>query len=642
MESRLATPHMSDEDFILRLPLLLTLLLVFLSVPGHAGLLDSLKSSSEPEFLPVEQAFPISIDLQGPYLIANWNSVDGYYLYQHRIWLQQGSQKISAQRYSHNGSDTSGEEKQDEAFGRVTVFHGQLEAEFDLGSLQPGVAVLNYQGCAEAGLCYPPQKLEIDIPSTNPSFSEPQQPGHEQTGSPLTKPADLSVSTSTSPRFQPSAPTIFPQKNSTDSWFAGRSWLAVVGLFFLLGLGLTFTPCVLPMVPILTSVVLGQSDRGQINRKRAFLLSSTYVLGMAITYAIAGLTVGLLGAGANLQASMQTPWVLVLFSLLFVVLALSMFGLYELQLPSSIRNRLNQLSQNQQGGQWLGVLIIGILSALVMSPCVSAPLAGALVYIGSTGDAWLGGSALLALGLGMGTPLIILATSGASLLPKAGNWMTQVRGFFGVMLLAVAIWLLARLLPGQISLALWGILCVVYALALGALEAAASSGQRILKGLAWVLLVYGISAITGALQGNHNPLQPLSGGISSSPLQTTSAFMRTDSVSQVQERIRSNQKPVMLDLYADWCISCKVMDEEVFSRPDVQQALAHIDWIQLDVTRQSPEQIRFLQDIAVFGPPTILFYQQGKEVSSARITGETGKTEFLIHVRQQGFLLPAP
>lgn len=623
----------------MRLPLLLTLLLGFLSVPGHAGLLDSLKSSSKPEFLPVEQAFPVSIDLQGPYLIANWNSVEGYYLYQHRIWLQQGSQKILARRYSHNGHETSGEEKQDEAFGRVTVFHGQLEAEFDLGSLQPGVAVLNYQGCAEAGLCYPPQKLEIDIPAANPSASEPQPLSHDQTGSPSTKPADLPVSTSTSPRFQPSAPTIFPQK---DSWFAGRSWLTVVGLFFLLGLGLTFTPCVLPMVPILTSVVLGQSASAPISRKRAFLLSSTYVLGMAITYAIAGLAVGLLGAGANLQAWMQTSWVLVLFSLLFGALALSMFGLYELQLPSSIRNRLNQLSQNQQGGQWLGVLIIGILSALVMSPCVSAPLAGALVYIGSTGDAWLGGSALLALGLGMGTPLIILATSGASLLPKAGGWMTQVRGFFGVMLLAVAIWLLARLLPDQLSLALWGILCVVYALVLGALEAAASTAQRILKGLAWVLLVYGISAITGALQGNHNPLQPLSGGINRNTLQTTSAFMRTDSVSQVLERIRSNQNPVMLDLYADWCISCKVMDEEVFSQPDVQQALAHMDWIQLDVTRQSPEQIRFLQDIAVFGPPTILFYQQGKEVSSARITGEMNKTEFLTHVQQQGFLSVRP
>lgn len=602
---------------MLRLPLLIVWLLCLLATPVRAGLLDRLQGNAEPEFLPVEQAFPVGIDIQGPFLLAQWQSADGYYLYQHRIFLQQGQQRLAPTRFTRDGQPTTGKEKQDEAFGQVTAFYGPLEAEFDLNALQPGTATLNYQGCADAGLCYPPQKLTVEIPVLK---------------------AELPLA-STVPATTPMTATA-ADTSPSDSWFANRSWAGTVGLFFLLGLGLTFTPCVLPMVPIMTSVVLGNGQHT--SRSRAFMLSSTYVLGMAITYATAGLAVGLLGAGANLQAWMQTPWVLILFSLLFVVLALAMFDVYELQLPAPLRNRLNQISQNQQGGQWLGVLVIGILSALVVSPCVSAPLAGALVYIGSTGDAWLGGSALLALGLGMGTPLILLATSGASLLPKAGAWMTQVRNFFGVMLLAVAIWLLGRLLPGYISLALWAVLCLIYALVLGALEPAQSSSQRLIKGLAWVLLIYGAATLVGALQGNSNPLQPLAFGQSSSRPEFQAPFARTASVDEVRRQLATSQQPVMLDLYADWCISCKVMDDEVFSRPEVRQALAGWQWLQLDITDQTPEQVQFLKDMAVFGPPTILFFHNHQELANARITGEMTLSGFLTHLQRQNISAAKP
>lgn len=585
-------------------------------LPAQAGLLDSLKGNDEPDFLPVEQAFPLTTWLDNGQLNARWQTADGYYLYKHRIFIQQGELKADPLYYSHPGK-----EKEDEAFGLVTAFYGELDTRFDLSQLQPGELILHHQGCADAGLCYPPQRHYLSISQAD---------------------IDAAASTMTNANSDTASGNTVTDNNETnnqtngaaDSWFSNRSWGAVVGLFFLLGLGLTFTPCVLPMVPILTTVVLGQKNT---SASRGFMLSSVYVLGMALTYAAAGLTVGLLGAGANIQAWMQTPWVLILFAVLFVLLALAMFGLYELQLPSGLRNRLNQLNQNQKGGQWLSVFIMGVLSALVVSPCVSAPLAGALVYLSTTGDAVLGGSALLALGLGMGAPLIVLGTTGASFLPKAGGWMNQIKAFFGILLLGVAIWLLSRILPDSISLLLWALLALFYGISLGALEPAVSGIQRLAKGLAWVFLLYGIAAFIGVLQGNSNPLQPLSGGLVTNGTNSTtahrSAFYRSDSVSDIERRIAASQQPVMLDLYADWCISCKVMEEEIFAQPDVQQMMKHVLWLQLDVTDNSAEQIAFMQKHAIFGPPTILFFNQQQEIARARIVGEISKSAFITHAR---------
>lgn len=582
-----------------RLTTLYFVLLLSIFQSSHAGVLDQAIGNDAVEFLPVEEAFPVTYSQSPGQLAVSFTTPDGYYLYKSRLYIKQGSNTVFPVHYSQEGK-----EKEDEAFGQITAFYHNLDVRFDLGSLKDGNYILTYQGCAEAGLCYPPQRLSLE------HTPQPTQSKAAESEAPVAKPT-----------------------STTDSWFSNRSWGAVAGLFFLLGLGLTFTPCVLPMLPILTSVVLGQNNNSP---AKGFALSSIYVLGMALTYAAAGLTVGLLGAGANVQVWMQTPWVLILFSALFVALALAMFGLYELQLPAGLRNRLNQLNQQQQGGQWLSVFVMGILSALVVSPCVSAPLAGALVYLSTTGDAWLGGSALLALGLGMGAPLIVLGTTGASILPKAGGWMEQIKAFFGVLLLGVAIWLLSRILPGQIVLLLWSLLALVYGIVLGALEPATSAASRLVKGVAWVFLLYGAAAFIGVLQGQSDPLNPLANNQShiAAPYSVSSnthstPFKRTASVEDVKNTIATSSRAVMVDLYADWCISCKVMDEEIFAQPDVQQQLKHLTWIQLDVTEQTPENIAFMKAHSVFGPPSILFFQQGSEVTGARIIGETTRADFI-------------
>lgn len=570
------------------------------SLSASAGLLDRLTNNNTPQFLPVDQAFPLATLVEGNSLTASWTSHQHYYLYKHRIFLTQGETVREPVYLSLPGI-----EKDDQAFGLVTAFYGPLEARFDLTGLQAGEIELHHQGCADAGLCYPPQTKVLTLTAANVTAASEQSTSE--------------------------APSTAPASNTSDSWFAGRSTLTILGIFFALGLGLTFTPCVLPMVPILTSVVLGQGTQ---SAKRGFYLSSLYVIGMALAYAAAGVAIGLLGAGANIQAWLQTPWVLVLFAALFIFLALAMFGLYELQLPATLRNRLDALSRQQQGGKGLSVFLMGALSALIVSPCISAPLAAALVYISTTGDALLGGLALLALGLGMGTPLIVLGTSGASLLPKAGAWMNQVKIFFGVLLLAVAIWLLERILPAGVGLLLWAWLAIVYAVVLGAFEPATKHSQRLVKGIAWVLLSYGILAFAGVLMGNNQPFQPLAERTVVGKTESAHAvFFTTTQVSELQKQIDNAAGLVMLDLYADWCISCKIMDKAIFQQADVQRQLNQVRWLQLDLTANNAEQRAFLQQHGIFGPPTILFFQDGQEVPNSRLVGELSKAEFMEKVR---------
>lgn len=570
----------------------LWLLLFITSIPAHSGLLDGLGGSDD--FLPVEQAFPLETYTEPGQITAHWQNADGYYLYEHRIYLTQGAVRLDPATWSKDGK-----EKYDEAFGDIVAYYGQLEVSFDTASLTPGTATLHYQGCADAGLCYPPQTSEVVIT--------------EPVANPITDAAstgDSAISSSQS------------SASSDDSFFSGRSLPTVIGIFFLLGLGLTFTPCVLPMVPILTSVVLGG---GQTSAGRGFWLSFLYVTGMAITYAAAGLTVGLLGAGANVQAMMQSPPVLIGFAIFFIVLSMSMFGVYELQLPSGIRNRLNAASQKQSGGQAGSVFIIGVLSALVASPCVSAPLAGALAYLSTTGDATSGALALLALGFGMGTPLIVLGTTGASVLPKAGMWMERIKYLFGIMLIGVAIWLVSRLLPGYIVLGLWGALAVGAGVSAGALNTANEGPQRLIKPVAVGVFAYGIIALAGAVSGRSDPLNPLGHAedVHVSP------FYQTESVAEVKGLIADANTPVMLDLYADWCISCKIIDKEIFATDEAQQRLSHVQWIQLDVTDNTDEHQSFMKAQAVFGPPTVLFFEPGADNASGRIIGEREKDDFL-------------
>jgi len=549
-----------------------------------------------------------------------WDSADEYYLYKKKMHLKQGKQKTKASQFTEDGIL-----KHDEAFGEVIVFYGQIEATFDLKQLDPNTpTILGFQGCADAGLCYPPQKIELDIDWA------------------AVKTSAVNKSTTNTSTENTSTDKAITTTADNESWIEGKSWLSVVGLFFILGLGLTFTPCVLPMVPILTSIVIGQKKH---TPAKGFVLSTTYVMGMAMTYAAAGVTVGLLGAGANIQAWMQTPWILSIFAVLFLVLSLSMFGLYELQLPSGLRNRLNNMNQKQKGGSLISVFLMGVLSALVVSPCVSAPLAGALVYLSTTGDAWLGGSALLALGLGMGTPLIILGTSGASMMPKAGGWMDQIKAFFGILLIGVAIWLLSRFLDATLILAMWGILAIVYAIYLGAIEpieAAQTGVKRTVKGIGFVILVYGILALIGALQGNDDPLKPLASSYASSPTQsanhsTASPFKNISNRTQLDAAIKNHlaanpNGAVMLDYYADWCIACKVMEKEVFHHADVQAHWPELLWLQIDVTDQTPEQVELMTDFNLFGPPSMLFFSNKGEQDKLRILGEMHKEQFVQHL----------
>ena len=608
------------------LPLFTALVMLLSISSAQAGILDSL-IESEPKFLPVGEAFPYQIDQQGNTLSIVWDSADEYYLYRKKILLKQGKSKHVTDQFSQDGIL-----KHDEAFGEVIVFYGQTEALFDLTQLNPTQAViLGFQGCADAGLCYPPQKINVEIDWSAVASAPSQQP---------------SLSKEPTPSKENSIPVQAKTQSTTNTpaegnWFEGRSWLSIVGLFFLLGLGLTFTPCVLPMVPILTSIVVGQEKHSP---AKGFVLSTTYVLGMAITYAIAGITVGLLGAGANISNWMQTPWVLSVFAALFLVLSLSMFGLYELQLPSKLRNRLNDMNQNQKGGNLFGVFLMGVLSALVVSPCVSAPLAGALVYLSTTGDAWLGGSALLALGLGMGAPLIALGTTGASFLPKAGGWMDGVKAFFGVLLIGVAIWLLSRFLDATLILACWALLAIVYAVTLGALDKAQTGKQNVVRGVALALLVYGIVALIGALQGNDDPLNPIAAaqyGNTASAQQhsTASPFTNINNQQQLDQAVKAHlaanpNGAVMLDYYADWCISCKVMEKNVFHLTDVQQHWPDLLWLQVDVTDQTPEQIALMENYSLFGPPSLLFFSQNGEHNDLRILGEMDKAEFINHLNK--------
>jgi thiol:disulfide interchange protein DsbD len=605
-------------------------LLLLLSISSaQAGILDSL-TESEPKFLPVTEAFPFQIEQQGNQLSVIWDSADEYYLYKKKIHLKQGKQKFKASSFSEEG-----ELKHDEAFGEVIVFYGQVEARFNLKQLEPNApTLLGFQGCADAGLCYPPQKIDLDI-----DWSLVKAAADSATA----KPNVINAPLLNTPSLNTTA--INAASANNDSWIEGKSWFSVVGLFFILGLGLTFTPCVLPMVPILTSIVIGQHKH---TPAKGFVLSTTYVMGMAITYAAAGVTVGLLGAGANIQAWMQTPWILSIFAILFLVLSLSMFGLYELQLPSGLRNRLNNMNQKQKGGNLISVFLMGVLSALVVSPCVSAPLAGALVYLSTTGDAWLGGSALLALGLGMGTPLIILGTSGASIMPKAGGWMDQIKAFFGILLIGVAIWLLSRFLDATLILAMWGVLAIVYAIYLGAIEPiepAQTGVKRTVKGIGFVILVYGVLALIGALQGNDDPLKPLASSYAdngtnnpqthnnASPFKNIKNTIQLDAA--IKNHLASNPNgAVMLDYYADWCIACKVMEKAVFHEADVQAHWPELLWLQIDVTEQTAEQVKLMTDFNLFGPPSMLFFTKNGEVDTLRILGEMHKEEFVQHLNK--------
>ncbi len=607
--------------------LVLALLLAVTNASWALGSSNSLFGGQGSQFLPVDEALPFSHSTEGNAVVLFWDITPGHYLYRDRISVKALDEGVSAgaPEFSNSGAET-----EDDYFGKTTVFFDPVEARIPVtmpDNIREARFEVTYQGCAKAGLCYPPQTREVLFYQSQDSGSGSQKSSQGEAGQ-----------SGKAPRADTSSAT------GLAGFLSEQSTLVIAGVFLLLGLGLTFTPCVLPMVPIISSLVSGQNTR---TTGHALLLSGSYVLGMALTYAGAGVLTGLLGASFNLQAQLQSPWVLGVFALMFVVFALSMFDLFEIQLPRFISEPLNDASQRLTGGRVVSIFGIGALSALIVSPCVSAPLAGSLLYISTTQDAVIGGIALFALGLGMGIPLILVAVGGRTLLPATGHWMTTVKHFYGVMLIAVAIWLIERLVPGWLGLTLWGILIAITGVQLGAFDTAKAGWERTRKGLGLIFFAYGLALLAGAVAGANDPLAPLdpfvakvipagsSGNVAASDTRHAD-FARVENPSEIESMLlqaRQQGRPVVLDFYADWCISCKVMERNVFSDAGVVRALSAFTLLQLDLTDNTPAQQAMLDSLGLFGPPAILFYDtNGEEMVSQRVLGEMDRDQFMNHI----------
>jgi len=465
---------------------------------------------------------------------------------------------------------------------------------------------ISYQGCSELGLCYQPMdaKFTFDIEGTKLKNN-----------------------------------TTLSEQDTIASSLASGNLVLVLLSFFGFGLLLSLTPCVFPMIPILSSIIASQSTVNM-TAKKGFLLSLVYVIAMSFAYTIAGVLAGMFGA--NLQASLQNPWVLASFSAVFVILAFSMFGFYEIKMPNFIQTKLSKKSDEAQTQGVFGVAVMGFLSALIVGPCVAAPLAGALIYIGQSGNALLGGSALFVMSLGMGVPLLIVGTTAGKYMPRPGGWMENVKAIFGVMMLGVAIWMLSRIIPLHVSMFLWMLLVLMSSIYLGALEPLrvdVSGWHKLLKSLVVILFLYGVVLFLGSISGATNPLNPLEKFISKEVgkeiLKTD--FARIQNGTELSKALKaSSSKPVMLDFYADWCVNCIELENFTFSDARVKEKLKNFTLLQIDVTKNSDEDKRMQKEFGVFGPPAILFFKNGEELQSLRVIGFKNADEFLAHLEKIG------
>ena len=565
--------------------------------------ISGLARAAEPDLLEPDRAFRFAARLTDARSIEiNYQIAPGYYLYRDKFQftLAPTGAKPGAPRLP------SGRKHRDEFFGEVETYRGSLSIVLPFELADASVPAIRLtavsQGCADIGVCYVPheQRAELRLASLTPGATRSD-----------------------------AAPGLFSAAGSAADdtlvarVFEGGFWL-VIASFFGFGLLLSFTPCVLPMVPILSSVIVGAGQ--PVTKSRGFLLAIVYVLGMAITYAVAGVAAGL--SGAMLSVALQNPWVLGAFAMVFVALALAMFGCYDLQLPVALQNRLADASNRFHGGHTVGVFVMGVLSALILGPCVAAPLAGALLYIGQSRDVVMGGSALFAMALGMGVPLVAVGASAGALMPKAGPWMETVKRGFGTLLLGMAIYVVSPYLPVSVQMLLWAALLIVTAIYLRAIDplpAAAHGFQKFSKGLGIIALLAGLAYLVGAFSGGRDILQPLSGLRVTESGSTTfeTPFERIQSSAELERRVQAAAgRTVMLDFYADWCVSCKEMERYTFSDERVRARFREMVLLQADVTANNAEDAALLRRFRLFGPPGIVFFDRtGREIPGLRVIG---------------------
>jgi thioredoxin:protein disulfide reductase len=554
------------------------------------------------EPLPGIEVFQVQTKVIDPNTITiEWQIKPGYFLYKNRIKLRNNTKEliqIGTLRFP------TPLYKEDAQLGKYPIYRNTISLAVPILGIKKGDAKIrvHFQGCADSGFCYPPMDSTVIL-----TINE----GLEVTKVSLQAPQKQQAS----------------ETEKISSVFSEKSLALVILSFFGFGLLLAFTPCVLPMVPVLSGIIVGHGDK--ITTKKAFLLSLSYVLSMSLTYAVAGIIVAALGS--NIQAALQSAWVISIFSAIFVLLALSMFGFYELKLPTSWQAKLSGLSNRQEHGHYLGAAIMGVLSTLILSPCVTAPLIGVLSYIANTGNMSLGGIALFFLGLGMGTPLLFIGASAGKLLPKAGKWMNAVKAFFGVLLLAVAIYLISRVIPEHITMLLWASLLIITAIYLGALHLPENNSQKFWKGAGIVQLFYGGLLIVGASMGNGDPLQPLADLHFNQQGLVSPAKIKVKSIRDVEKALEKAQgKLVILDFYADWCTACKVMEKTTFQDTRVIQTLANFVVLKANVTANDKTDKALEAHFGVVAPPSFIFFDKnGREIKSARIVGEKSADELL-------------
>jgi thiol:disulfide interchange protein DsbD len=566
--------------------------------------------TNDNDFLAPEQAFQLDVKRVGDHRFqADFKIAPGYYLYRKRISVHAGAdeQPLSV-------SMPAGQMKQDPNLGESEIYHQQLLVTGELPATAAGTIDLTvrYQGCSEHGLCYPPMEKTVNLESTGPA-----------SGTVVASPE-------------------VPVDEAGHLLQGGQLWLVMLG-FFGFGLLLSLTPCVFPMIPILSGIIVGQ---GQVtNRLHAFNLSLAYTLGMAVSYTVAGVIAGL--SGHLISAALQNPWVLGTSGVLFVLLSLSMFGFYELRMPGGMESRMVGFTNRIKGGRFLGVFVMGMLSALIVSPCVAAPLAGALLYIGQTHDVVLGGAALFSLSLGMGVPLLIVGASAGALLPRAGRWMETVRHFFGVVMLGMAIWIVTPVISVTVQMLLWAALLVVSSIYLHALDSLPPNKtpwQMFCKGCGVLVLLMGVSLFLGAMAGSQNVLQPLANLHAETKPQAAEpglAFKPVQSLAEL-DRVLADSKgrPVLLDFYADWCAACKEYERTTFRDVRVKNELKDVLLLQVDMTKNTVEHQEMLKRFKLFGPPGLVFFNaQGLEISSAKIVGYQDVGDFMTSLQRAGLTL---